>query len=243
MATLPAAFDASTVKPGGVLDPVPAAVYNVKIVESEMKATADGKGMYLSLTLEILDGEFAERKVFDNLNLKNDNQTAQEIAYGTLSAICHATGQIRIDDTTVLHGIPMQAKIGLEKGGPGKDGKFYDDKNKVKRYMKIENGVAASTGGYVPPTVQTTQAPKPPPAAGSPTGWQPPAQTTQAPPPAKVDLGTAYPKEAHDWADLNPTNEEAKKIIATRPKPAAEPWKTPAASGPAVDNRPPWERK
>jgi len=263
MSKLPGAFDASTIKPGGMLDPVPSGVYNVKIVESEMKPTSDAKGQYLSLTLEILDGEFAERKLFDNLNLVNDNATAVQIAQGALSAICHATGVIRLDDSAALHNIPMQAKVGLEKGGTGKDGKTYEDKNKIKRYMPIEGGAGApAAGGFIPPGEQVKPPPasaapatgSPPwggaaaPAAGASTGWTPPAaKQPEAPFGLKADgsyEGSSYPPDAHKWADANASNEEAKKIIASRPKKpesAAPPAWSPPTSAPA-ENKPPWAK-
>lgn len=131
-------FDANTVDPNVAFDPVPAGWYNVKIVESELKPTSNGNGAYLQLTMEVLDGDYAGRKLFDRLNLQNPNQTAVEIAYKTLSAICRSTGVMQCQDSTQLHGIPMQAKATVRPA----DGQ-YDAQNEVKGYRACGEGGGA----------------------------------------------------------------------------------------------------
>src|SRR5574340_423845 len=95
-------FDASTVNPNQAFDPIPPGWYNVQISESEMKPTNDGSGAYLALTMTVLDGPHAGRKLFDRLNLQNKNSVTVEIAYKNLSAICHAVGVIRVQDSAQL---------------------------------------------------------------------------------------------------------------------------------------------
>lgn len=156
----PLNFDARTVAPNEAFEPIPAGWYNGKIVESEMKATANGAGAFLALTIQIMDGQYVNRKVFDRLNLQNQNAVAQEIAYKTLSAICHATGVIQVTDSSQLHGIPMQVKVSLRPAGPGNDGKMYEANNEVKGYKPVENKPAVAGGtpwAGGPPT--TTAAP------------------------------------------------------------------------------------
>lgn len=131
-------FDASTVPPAAAFDPVPAGWYNVKIIESGMKPTADGRGSYLALTMEILDGPHARRKLFDRLNLQNANAVAVEIAYKTLSAICHACKIIQVANSAQLHGIPMMAKVSIRPAGPAKNGQHYDANNEVKGYRPCD---------------------------------------------------------------------------------------------------------
>jgi hypothetical protein len=71
--------------------------------------------------LDILDGPYKGRKIFDQLNLVNPNPTTVEIAQRTLSAICHATGRMHVSDSEELHLIPMtiQVKIKPPKNGYG----------------------------------------------------------------------------------------------------------------------------
>lgn len=163
-------FDANTVDPNVTFDPLPAAWYNMAIDSSEMKPTKDGMGAYLELKLKVLDGQFANRTIFDRLNLRNANATAQEIAYKTLSAICHATGVIQLQDSQQLHGIPMKVKVAVRPASGE-----YDANNDVKGYKNINDAGTGATQqqaapagmGVQPPAQQQQQQQQ---------AWQQPAQ-------------------------------------------------------------------
>src|SRR5690348_7203685 len=101
----PINFNANDVPPSSPLEPVPANWYRAHIVASEVKPTKSGGGNYLQLEFDILDGEFKGRKFWDRLNIQNANQTAQEIAQRALSAVCHATGVLRLTNSAQLHHI------------------------------------------------------------------------------------------------------------------------------------------
>ena len=45
-------------------------IYKAIISASEIKPTRDGYGEYLSLTLQVIEGQYANRLVFARLNLK-----------------------------------------------------------------------------------------------------------------------------------------------------------------------------
>ena len=138
MALLNGTFDAGSVEPAKPFEPLPAGKYRAQIVESEMAATRAGDGQMLKLTLEILDGPHAHRKLWDQLNLVNPNQQTMEIAQRTLSAICHATGRLQVQDSAELHLIPMIADVTVK---PPKNG--YGESNKV-HYLPLERGAAAT---------------------------------------------------------------------------------------------------
>lgn len=134
-------FNAATVEPSAALEPLPTGWYTMQIVGSDMKPTARGDGSYLELELQVIDGEFQGRKVFDRLNLNNPNPTAVEIANRTLSAICHATNVIQVNDSTELHNKPMEVRVTV-KAAEGD----YDASNNVKGYRAVNGG----TGGQQP---------------------------------------------------------------------------------------------
>ncbi|AWN43141.1 DUF669 domain-containing protein [Methylobacterium durans] len=113
-------------------EPMPEGDYNVQIVESEIAATKNGGDM-LKLTLEVIDGQFANRKVWDNLNIRNSNPTAQQIAQRALADICTATGTGPITDSEDLHFKPFVATLKIEPPRTVGD-KTYDARNAVKRY-------------------------------------------------------------------------------------------------------------
>ena len=93
MANLGFAFDANTVQPQESFDVLPAGFYPVMITESEMKGTSTG-GQMLVLTLEVIEGQFKGRKVWERLNLVNNNEQAVQIAQRSLSAICTLAAKI-----------------------------------------------------------------------------------------------------------------------------------------------------
>ncbi|MBI4968209.1 MAG: DUF669 domain-containing protein [Rhodospirillales bacterium] len=133
MAHFGATFDATAVEPSKPIELLPPERYVVQIVASEMRATKDGQGQYLWLELDVLEGEFQGRKLFDRLNLVNSNPTTVEIAQRTLSAICHATGRMQVQDSEELHLVPMMADVRVQ---PSKT-EGYGPANTL-RYLPLE---------------------------------------------------------------------------------------------------------
>ena len=142
-------FDASTVAPAQAYSPLPAGKYLAMITESEMKATKAGTGEYLQLTIEVQDGEFKGRKVFDRLNLKNANVTAVEIAQRQLSALCHATGVMQLQDSEQLHFKPVIVKVSVQHDAG------QEPSNVVKGY-EAPTGTMGQQSAYVPPVRQAS---------------------------------------------------------------------------------------
>jgi len=176
---LPVQFDANTVAPAQALEVIPSGFYPVTITASETKATAK-KGEILALELTIIDGEHKGRKLYDNLNLVNANPQAQQIAYETLSAICHATGVMVVADSSMLHNIPFEAKIGMNKP----TAEYPEPRNEVKGYRKLEGSAPASLPATLPPAMAIPPATTPAaaPAAVAPAPWANPAPAAAATP-------------------------------------------------------------
>lgn len=133
-------FDASQVNPNPGFDPIPAGKYVAIIVASEFKPTKNGAGEYLQFEIDILEGPHKGRKVWDRLVLKHSNQQTVDIARGTLSAVCHATGVMKPGIAAALHNIPILVTVGLKK---------RDDTgeltNVVKGYSKRESAPRPAT--------------------------------------------------------------------------------------------------
>lgn len=238
-------FDANTVDPNQSFDPVPPGWYLVQVTDSEMKPTANGAGAYLQLEMTILDGEFKGRKVFDRLNLQNQNTTAVEIAYKTLSAICHATNIIQVQDSVQLHGIPMEAKLIVR---PAKDN--FDASNDIRGYraMGSGNGAAAPAGQApvgMPPQQPAMQAPvQQPPAQPAPMqqhpaqGFQQPAQQAQGfQQPMQQPMQQPAPQQAPPAAWGQPPAQQA---VPAQQAPVGHPTQGPAPSAGAAPGGPPW---
>ncbi|QIW90785.1 UNVERIFIED_ORG: hypothetical protein GCAPEGMB_00467 [Vibrio phage V07] len=139
-------FDANQVSPNEAFENLPLGWYVARIVDSEEKPNSTNNGSHILLTLEVIaPQQYAGRKLWDRLNLNNPNQTAVEIAQRTLSAICHATNVMQLQDTMQLHGIPMEVKVGLSKPQDG-----YEQRNEIKGY-RAANGAG---GGQQAPQQQ-----------------------------------------------------------------------------------------
>ena len=118
---------------------LPPGKYSAQIINSEMRVTKDGMGQYLWLELDVLDGPCKGRKLFDRLNLVNASAQTVEIAQRTLSAICHATGRMQVQDSEELHLIALMADVQVQ---PPKNG--YGESNKV-RYLPLNGGAKPAT--------------------------------------------------------------------------------------------------
>jgi len=176
MAYLGMNFNAEEVKPAGDFSALPSGDYAVIISNSELKPTKNGSGEMLVLTLCVVEGEHKDRYLWSRLNLKNDNEKAVEIGQRQLSAICHATGVMRLSDSAELHDKPMMVKVAYvpPKGE-------YGESNDIKAWKPYGSKSATPA-----PAAQSAARAAPrsaPPAAQA---AAPKASPPKAPPPAAV---------------------------------------------------------
>lgn len=145
-------FNANNVAPAESREPIPAGWYKCVIAASEEKPTKAQTGSYLQLEIQVIEGEHADRKVWDRLNLNNPNSTAVEIAQRTLSSICRAVGVMTPRESSDLHDKPFMVKIAVKPA----DG-AYSASNEPKEYAAADNVQAApaaapaAAGGSTPP--------------------------------------------------------------------------------------------
>lgn len=130
MANLGDTYDATggeTMREGGAIAP---GWYTACIAKSDKEDAKSGGGnAYIAFEFEVTEGDSKGRRFWLNLNLWNTNSQAVEIAQRELNTIMHACGKLRISDTEELHGIPMQVKLGYEKGNK--------DRNKPNAYKPL----------------------------------------------------------------------------------------------------------
>lgn len=225
--SIPFTFDASQVAPNS-FEIVPAGWYNVIITDAEMAPTKKEGGQMLKMTLEVQDGPHKGRKLFDRLNLVNENPKAVEIAFRTLSSICHAINRIQIQDLEQIKGVPMLAKVKVT--APTQD---YESSNEIKMYKACDGTPSCSDPS---PTVSAAP-PAASPAAG---GWatpQAPAAPAQAPggwaaPPAAAPAyAPPGPPAQQSWAQPPQAPPAAPPPQQTwqQPPPGAPTWAAPGA--------------
>jgi len=145
-------FDANQVEPEVTRQPLPSGDYLAALIESEMKPTSNGKGKFLKLTFQVVDGDHKDRKIFDNLVLEHPNQETVRIARARLSAICRVIGVMAPKDSVELHNVPLVVKVGMKKRDD--NGELA---NKVTGYAKkgaaapAPESAGAVAGGKTPP--------------------------------------------------------------------------------------------
>jgi len=125
-------FDATHVDPTVDFEHIPVGKYIAEITDSDMRPNSKNTGEYLWLELTVLDGPYAGRKLWAQLNLVNPSSQAVEIAQRELSAICHATGKLRVQDSMELHNVPMEINVKI------KNNPEYGPQNVIRGYKAID---------------------------------------------------------------------------------------------------------
>ncbi len=174
MARLDQEFNVADAPEREEFTPVPPGAYTAMIVESELKKTNAG-GEMIVLEIDIQEGEHAGRKIFERLNIKNENSKAVDIAYRTLAEIGKALGMTTIKDTAQLHNKRMTINVKVDPAKPYvKEGVSYpgSPQNGITRFLPY-------AGGAVKATTQTVSADKAPEAT------QPSQADTSSVPPWK----------------------------------------------------------
>lgn len=113
-------------------EPLPKGMYQVVIVESQIKNNLAGTGEYISLKLQVVDGEHSGRWIWDNLNVRNASKTAEEIAQRQLQLVCLACGVTKLNQTEELHDIPILAEVDIDRKDP--------TRNRVNGYAALSAG-------------------------------------------------------------------------------------------------------
>jgi len=139
-------------------DPIPEGKYVAMITDSEMRQTKAMDGEYLSLRFEVLDGPHKGRLIWTNLNLRNKNPKAVEIATRNLASICRSVHHLTpLDDSEVLHNKPLKIKVTIREAQNG-----YDASNEIRGYFPATDAppqVASNpaSGGVTPPWANQEQ--------------------------------------------------------------------------------------
>ena len=116
------------------------------------------KAWYLKLTFEIIDGPYKGRLIWTNLNLRNKNPKAVEIATRNLASICRSVHHLTpLDDSEVLHNKPLKIKVTIREAQNG-----YDASNEIRGYFPATDAppqVASNpaSGGVTPPWANQEQ--------------------------------------------------------------------------------------
>lgn len=145
---------------GGGYEPLPAGNYTVMVVGTDLKENNAKNGQYLEVEFSVQGGEHEGAKLFDRLNIQNQNEVAQKIGWAKLGDICKAVGLGQISDSNALHNKRLVAVVEVQQGKPYvKDGVEREGRpqNNIKKYLPYgasepDKAVAqATSSGSTPP--------------------------------------------------------------------------------------------
>jgi len=127
-------FDVSEVDVNATVsrDPVPAGDYVLKCLEAEEKQTRSG-GTMIKAKFEVVGGDYDGKWIWENYNIVNASEKAQNIGRQQLVSWATACGKPDADDTDKLIDRKFTATVGIEMGTGG-----YSDSNKIKSYLMPE---------------------------------------------------------------------------------------------------------
>lgn len=133
-------------------------------VDAELKDSAAG-AQYAKLTYQITEGQYANRKIWMNLNLFHAKDEVRKIASEQLSNICAAIRKPVISDLMELLNIEVWGKIGVQQS---KDPQYPNPQNVLRKFNDLSAGPDGQGGQpvqqqqqqFAPQQQQQQQAPQ-----------------------------------------------------------------------------------
>lgn len=173
MAELGLDFNHEEVEPSQ-FDALPAGTYIAEVTESDVVVPNGGRGKMVKLTLDVTEGEYAGRKIFDNLFIQHENSDAQRIGQQRLAALCASCG-IRgpLHETEALHGIPVSVLLRVRKS------EQYGEQNTVRDYKPRDGSNTVHPVKAAPKDSGGAASPSPQPGTKKPLAWQKPKQVAE----------------------------------------------------------------
>ena len=115
--------------------PLPNGRYRLVVLEADIQLTRKAKesndpslGQYVKAKLQVADGEYQNRLVWQNFNVVNANPKAAEIGQSQFANLVTACGLESIQDTSQLCGIVVSGEVKVTKDTG------YGEGNEVKRF-------------------------------------------------------------------------------------------------------------
>ncbi len=159
-------FDPNSVEAAKNIQAIPPGDYTCLVEKAETKQTKARTGHILSIILKVVDGEYAGRKVFHNINVANPSAVCVKIGLGELASLSKAIGlQGLVQSSAQLTGAVVIAHV-----------KVKDGQNDVRAYSPAGSGPAP----VGPPTPVPGQGQHP--TAYPPVQYQQPGHAVVSPP-------------------------------------------------------------
>jgi len=208
----------------------PAGDYNLIISDIADGPFGNGAGHKVDITLEVIDGEYKGRKIFDMIALVHVNPEWAQGTQARLDAICAVAGFPSLDAFSQLLNTMVRAKIFIEKDKSGE----YDPKNKIDKILGPAVAGAAPASMAAPAPAPPTQM-----------SMQPPSPNTTVAPPAQMTMQTPVQAAAQSVTQpvtqpaMQPLVQPAMQPPVQPPLPAQTVMQPPAPPAPVAAPVPP----
>lgn len=124
---------------GGDFEPIPDCDVLAHIIETVVTEKDGGAKKRCVFTWEILDGQYAKRRIWDGQNIVHPNPQTQEIAARAVKDIATAVGHKgAVTNSDQIEFKPVMIRVRTE---PAQNG--FGPKNKVSRYMPADGASSA----------------------------------------------------------------------------------------------------
>jgi hypothetical protein len=110
---------------------IPEGKYLAQIAETEEKISGAGN-KYLNIKLQVLEGNYKNRVLWDIVNLWHPKDNVRGIAEQTMKSICNAVKVLKPEHPEELHHKPLRVSISMETDSQ------YGDQNRVKKYLPTD---------------------------------------------------------------------------------------------------------
>ena len=125
-------FNAEEYEPLDGFEPIPAGEYTASVVSSQIKPSKNGRGTYLELVWEVLDGECQGHRVWHRIMITHPSEKCVAMGRRKLSSVCHAVDVMQLNDSSELHGIPTKIRVVV------KEEVGYDPTNEVAGFPEVK---------------------------------------------------------------------------------------------------------
>ena len=126
----------------------------MKCTEAEDKETSTGGEMIVA-TFVIIEGEHKGRKIWQNFNIVNKSEKAQNFGRRMISGWARAAGKPNAKNTDELLEKPFNVKLGIEKGTGN-----YKDKNTIASFLMAEGASSPAPKSEKPASTPKEDVPK-----------------------------------------------------------------------------------
>lgn len=138
-------LDLTNVKETNNYELLPVGDYLVQCEKAELMKTKKGTGEYVKCTFTVLDDQYANRKIFHNFNIKNNNAKAVEIGLAQLKQFmrCAGSESFMLESIEYLIGLKCVAHVKIRKDDE------YPDQNVIS-YFKETLKTETNSQGEIP---------------------------------------------------------------------------------------------